>query len=256
MIGVIFITYEDIQKRIRRRKIRFRIFLFIIVLSTVGVYLFTNPVIKVRDIIVSGNNTVSSEKIIELTEINKGDNMLKLNMRRIKDNVFTNPYIEACKIKMSVLGNVYIMVSERKNAMVTPYQDKYITFDKKGVVIEVLDELSGVNLPLIRGLNIKSAVPGKQMEVADERELNAVKIIFDNITSSNLSDIINEVDISNLLSIVLKTNHGFNIKIGTVDNIERKLFISKEIIDKDIMKRDLKGTLDVSFDGNPVFSLE
>jgi cell division protein FtsQ len=256
MIGVIYITYADIQKRIRRRKIRFRIFMFIIVLSTIGIYMFTYPIIKVKSIEVSGNNIVPTDKIIALSEINKGDNMLKLNMRRIRENIYTNPYVEVCKVKRSVLGYVYITISERMNAGIAPYNGKYVTFDKKGVIIEILDKLDGINLPLISGLNIKSAMPGKLMEVSDQRQLEAVKIIFDGITTSDLSDIISGVDITNLLSIILKTNHGFNIEIGTVDNIDKKLMISKEIIEKDILKRELKGTLDVSFEGNPVFRLQ
>lgn len=253
---MIYITYADIQKRIRRRKIRFRIFMFIIVLSTIGIYMFTYPIIKVKNIEVSGNNIVPTDKIIALSEINKGDNMLKLNMRRIRENIYTNPYVEVCKVKRSVLGYVYITINERMNAGIAPYNGKYITFDKKGVIIEILDKSDSVNLPLISGLNIKSAMPGKLMEVPDQRQLEAVKIIFDGITTSDLSDIISGVDITNLLSILLKTNHGFNIEIGTIDNIDKKLMISKEIIEKDILKRELKGTLDVSFEGNPVFRLQ
>ncbi len=253
---MIYITYADIQKRIRRRKIRFRIFMFIIVLSTIGIYMFTYPIIKVKNIEVSGNNIVPTDKIIALSEINKGDNMLKLNMRRIRENIYTNPYVEVCKVKRSVLGYVYITINERMNAGIAPYNGKYITFDKKGVIIEILDKSNSVNLPLISGLNIKSAMPGKLMEVSDQRQLEAVKIIFDGITTSDLSDIISGVDITNLLSILLKTNHGFNIEIGTIDNIDKKLMISKEIIEKDILKRELKGTLDVSFEGNPVFRLQ
>ena len=119
MIGVIYITYADIQKRIRRRKIRFRIFMFIIVLSTIGIYMFTYPIIKVKSIEVSGNNIVPTDKIIALSEINKGDNMLKLNMRRIRENIYTNPYVEVCKVKRSVLGYVYITISERMNVKIT-----------------------------------------------------------------------------------------------------------------------------------------
>ncbi|HBM74366.1 MAG TPA: hypothetical protein DD429_02280 [Clostridiaceae bacterium] len=230
--------------------------MFIIVLSTIGIYMFTYPIIKVKNIEVSGNNIVPTDKIIALSEINKGDNMLKLNMRRIRENIYTNPYVEVCKVKRSVLGYVYITINERMNAGIAPYNGKYITFDKKGVIIEILDKSDSVNLPLISGLNIKSAMPGKLMEVSDQRQLEAVKIIFDGITTSDLSDIISGVDITNLLSILLKTNHGFNIEIGTIDNIDKKLMISKEIIEKDILKRELKGTLDVSFEGNPVFRLQ
>lgn len=249
-------SYEDIQKRIRRRKFRFRIILTMIIISGALIYLFTNPVIKVKNIIVKGNDIVPAEKIIELSDINIGENLLLMNMRKIRENIFTNPYIETCGVKRSLFGYVYITVGERKNAGYTQYNGKYITFDKNVVAIEILDKLEGINLPQISGMDIKKASPGKPIEVSDDRQINVIKIVFNSVTSNNLSDIINEVDIKNLISITVKTKYGINIKLGTVDNIDEKLSASKEIIEKDILKRDLKGTLDISFEGNPIFRPE
>lgn len=253
---MIDITYAEIQKRIRRRKIRFRIFLIIIVISIALLYLFTHPVIKVVKITVSGNNCVSKDKIIELSQIKIGDNLLDLNTRKIKQNIYSNPYIEECKVKRSIFGEVFILVNERQNAGVTLYNNKYITFDKNGVVIEILNDKEGINLPFISGLMIKNAQIGKTMDVEDYRQLEAIKIIFDTVKDVNFSDIINEVDVKNLLSIIIKTSYDINIKIGTIDNLDKKLSVAKGIIEQDLKKRELKGTLDVSFNGNPVFRIQ
>lgn len=256
MIGVVNIAYTDIQKRIKKRKKRFRVFLILLILSVLIIYVLTTPVFKVNEIIVSGNNIVPAEKIITLSGINKGDNLLKLNMGMITDNILTNPYIEACDVKRSFFGSVYISVGERENAGITRYKDKYLAMDKNGAVIEILDSTDGLNLPLISGLNIKNAVPGKVIELSDSRQLNVIKIVFDSITSCDLSDIINEVDISNLISILVKTKLDIIIKIGSVDKINDKLKIAKAIIEQDLSKKGLKGNLDLSFDGNPIFKQE
>lgn len=249
-------AYADIQKRIKRRKIRFRFFLFLIIISISVILLFKMPIFIVKNISTGGNNIVESEMLIELSGIEIGQNLLKLNMRQIKQNIFSNPYIEKCKITRNLFGNVYINVTERQSVGVAKFESKYVTFDKKGVIIEVLDTTEGINLPLIDGMDISGAEPGKTMELADTRKLSALEAIFNNISKCGLSGIINEIDINSLLSIVLKNGQGVNIKIGTIENIDKKLMVSKAIMDEDVVKNGLKGTIDVSFNGNPVFRQE
>lgn len=246
-------TYADIQKRIRRRKIRFRIFFAILLISVTLVFLFSTPVFKVKKIIVEGNNIVSSQKIIELSDIKIGDNLLKLNTGKINDNIKTNSYISASKIVRSIAGNVYIKVEERQAAGIANYGNGYVTMDKKGVIIEMLDKKDAVHLPLIAGLDIKNAVPGKMAQVEDIRKLDAMELIFDTTSSVKIFDIINKVEIENLLSITIKTKYSIDLKIGDTSDLAEKLGRCKAIIDQDLLKKKLKGTIDVSFKGNPVF---
>lgn len=246
----------DVQKRIKRRRRRFRFFFFLIIISIAIIFLFKTPVFKVRKVMVRGNNIVSGEKLIELSGVNSGDNVLKLNIRQINENILTNPYIETSKVKRNIFGEVYIDVNERQSAGVSVFGKKYVTFDIKGVIIEIMDSKEGINLPQIEGFDIKSAVPGKTMELWDGRKLDAFAIILNNITNSGLSDIIDEIELENLISIVLKTKYNINIKIGTIEDIEQKIRISKIIMDEDVCKKGLKGTIDVSFNGNPVFKQE
>lgn len=249
-------AYIDIQKRIKRRRRRFKVVFFLIVISLATMFLFKTPVFKVRNIVVNGNSVVFEEELVELSGVNIGDNLLKLNIRQINENILVNPYIETSKIRRTILGSVYITVSERKAAGIASFRNKYATFDKKGVIIELIDSMEGMNLPLIQGLEIQNALPGKTMEILNKRKLDAFSIIINNISNSGLSDIINEIDLNNLVSVVLKTVHGISIKIGTIENIGRKLAASKAIIEQDILKKGIKGTLDLSFNGNPVFRQE
>lgn len=254
MNGVVGIDSSNIKKRIRKRKRRLKFFLFLIMISLLAIFLLTVPVFKVNEIVVSGNNLVSTERIAILTGVKSGDNLLKLNMGRIEENVLTNPYIETCKATRSLFGKLYIAVSERQSAGLTFFGDKYVTIDKNGVIIDIADSIDELDLPLISGLKIKNAVPGKPIELTDYRQLDTLKEIFGVITSTDFSGIINEVDISSLVSIKLKTKYDVTIKVGSIDNIKDKLVVAKTIIEQDINVKGLKGTLDVSFNGNPVFS--
>ncbi|KPU44037.1 cell division protein FtsQ [Oxobacter pfennigii] len=248
--------YNDIKKRIRRRKLRFRMCMLLIITCTATIYLFTTPVIKVKDIIVEGNVVCTEDKIIELSGIEYGDNLLRLNMREITQNVLTNSYIESCDIKRTLFGNIYISVQERQSAAISTFGEDFVTIDKKGVVIEVLDSVSGISLPAVEGLDITEAIPGKTMVLSDERKLNVFLKIFDNIAKDDFSAIIKGIDMNNLMSIIIKTAQDINIKLGSIENIEYKIKVSRAILEQDDSIKGLKGTIDVSFDGNPVFRQE
>jgi cell division protein FtsQ len=253
MVRVISMSYKDIQKRIKRRRIRFRIFLSLLLISAIAIYIFRNPVFKVKNIITKGNNIIPAERLIELSDIKVGDNLLRLNIKRINTGIRTNSYIEESKIKRTLTGNIYIIVNEREAAGISNFGDKFVTMDKKGVIIEVLDSREGVNLPLIEGLDIINAIPGNMAEIPDPRKLNTLEIIFDNVTKDNLSGIINGVELKNLVSIMIKTNHNINFKIGDIENIRDKIERCRVIMEQDLIGKGSKGTIDVSFKGNPVF---
>lgn len=249
-------AYAEIQKRIRRRRIRFRIYIALILISIAVIYLVRTPVLKVKKIILTGNNVISSEKYISLSGINIGDNMLTLNIGKINGNIKTNPYVESSKIRRTLTGNLYINIRERKVAGIVNYDNRYVTMDKKGVIIETLDTNKGIKVPLITGLDIKNAVSGKTVELYDGRKLSTLEILFDNISSHGISDIINEIDLKSLLSIVVKTKYGVNLKLGSIDDIGEKIEYCKAIIEQDVKQKGLKGSIDVSFKGNPVFEQE
>jgi len=253
---VIIIKDQDIQKRIRRKKRRFKIFFLLIITSIIVIFIFRTPVFKVRNIVVKGNNIVEEQILKELSGINIGDNLLKINIRNVSENILTCPYIEDIKVKRSLFGTIQIIVNERQSAGIIEYENKYVTIDKKGVVIEVVDSREGISLPLVQGLNIKEAKPGKILELQEQRKIEAFNVIINNISTIGLFDIINEVDINNILSIIIRTNNGINIKLGSTENIEYKLKVSKAIMENDVQKKGLKGTIDVSFNGNPVFKQE
>jgi cell division septal protein FtsQ len=250
---VIFIINVDVQRRIRRRKIRFRIFFIISLISLLGIYLFNNPVIKANRVIVNGNSIISTEKIIDLSGIKNGDNLLHLNLKQINKKLSLNPYVEKSKVRWTISGNVYIEIEERNAAAIVKYGSKYVTMDKKGVIIEILDKIDDIKLPIVNGLDIKSAVSGNIVELSDIRKLNALKIIFDSLTKCNLFDIISEIDVNNLVTIIIKSKYNIDLKIGDIDDIDNKLKRCSIIIEQDLKKKGQKGTLDVSFKGNPVF---
>lgn len=232
---------------------RSRLLLTLLLICSGAIYILSTPVFKVRNIYVRGNAIVPSDKVIQLSGIKPGDNLLRLNTSKIDRRIKTNSYIGSATVKRNPVGDVYLVISERSAAGISAYGKKYVTMDKKGAIIEIIDTKDGINLPLITGLGIKNAVSGSTVAIEDDRKLKSMEEIFNSVKTAGLSDIIIEADLNDLQSIRIKTKYGIVLKIGNTDDIDRKLEACKAIMDQDLIKKGLKGTIDVSYKGNPVF---
>ena len=89
------------QRRRKRRKTVLTLILLIIVLACIGAYLLTSPTFKIQEISIKGNEQLTTEKVEELAEIKKGDNIfskiskvleVKLKQKRYIKHETLNPF--------------------------------------------------------------------------------------------------------------------------------------------------------------------
>ncbi len=107
----------------------------------------------------------------------------------------------------------------------------------------------------VQGFEFNQSKIGKPLKAKDER---AVKILndFGVLLKNNTSDIVfSELDLRNLLDIRIYSK-GISVKIGTSDQMEKKLNTAINILKRDELKKAKKGYVDVSYVGNPVFYIE
>jgi cell division protein FtsQ len=71
-----------------------------------------SSIFNIKQIIVSNNNKISSDEIINLSGLKTEINMFKMSKRNISNNVKVNPYIENIKIKRSLKGVITLEVEE------------------------------------------------------------------------------------------------------------------------------------------------
>jgi anionic cell wall polymer biosynthesis LytR-Cps2A-Psr (LCP) family protein len=68
-------------------------------------------------------------------------------------------------------------------------------------------------------------------------------------------NLVSEIDISDLSDIKLKIKEGIKANLGSADNLDYKISFAKSIVE-DVKKQNVKGTIEMSYDGNPVFKPE
>ncbi|MCY6354038.1 cell division protein FtsQ/DivIB [Clostridium sp. ZS2-4] len=246
---------ELIEKR--RKKIRMKRYITIIVIliAVVVTLCLKLSYFNIKDIKVLNNRNIGSEEIKKLSQINLGENIFYLNLRKNRTAILSNPYILKADIKRKLPNKINIYVEERTAVFYVKQNDKYLVIDEKGIVLEEKSSINGMKLINLEGFQGKNYKVGEVLDNSNVRKLQIINNITELIKS--LKDGIPEpsiVDIKDLTDIKLYYGNMM-VKLGTSDELQKKLnrAINTLVYNKLIGK---KGYIDVSFKGSPVFFIE
>ena len=141
----------------------------------------------VTTVYVEGNVHYTNEEIIEMVmEGYYGNNSLLLSMKYKDKSIVGVPFVE--KMDVSVLDphTIKIEVYEKAIAGYVEYLERYMYFDKDGIVVESsLEKTEGV--PLVTGLNFDHVVLYEPLPVEDESIFRSILSITQLVNKYNLS---------------------------------------------------------------------
>lgn len=245
---------------IRKKKatIKRSLVLFVLLMGILATLFLKLPYFNIQNIEASNNRVIASEEIVKLSGILEGNNIFYINVKSVKTNVISNPYIYDVKVKRKFPNTVELEVKERDAAFYSVVGNKYLILDRNGTILEVRESMKGIDLVRVYGVNssfiLETLEPGKIIETEDSRKIKVLTDFADLIVR-NISDIkISAIDITDLLSINVSIGN-ISGKLGNYENIETKLNKVFNIVSEDRVKNS-KGYVDVSFEGNPVVYIE
>lgn len=97
------------KKKKNKKKIILKILIIIIILGSL-IFYFKN--MKIKNIYVTGNNTLKDQEIIELAGINNYPNLFQISSKKIEKKIKLNPLIDSVKVKKTFLGKITINIKE------------------------------------------------------------------------------------------------------------------------------------------------
>lgn len=244
---------ELILKRRRRIRLKKIIMLFILMVSLFVTLCLKLSYFNVKNIQVVGNKNIPQKEISLLSGINLGNNIFYIDLKSSENNILSNPYITSVDIKQKLPSTIEITVKEREAIFYNEKDKKYFVVDKNGVLLQQRDDIKGMKLTKLDGIDYVTTEFGKLSEDKDKRKNDAVKSLGELIQNNKILNI-TSIDLSNSIDIKVYSNNIL-IKLGSADNIDEKLNKALNILERKEFK-GAKGYIDVSFDGNPVFFIE
>lgn len=237
----------------RKKKIFFmRILLLLVIVAAVGLLAYL--LMRVEEIEVSGIYWYDAQEVIELSQIEKGDSVLKLNEAGIKQNIEKNPHYIVEDIKYSFPTKVTIVVTERPEAACFAFANTYVIIDPEGLILGHVEKSQGTLLPIVNGLEVTEFVLGAQIRTTDTYKQDVLRKVLNALCGQNMQNEVESIDISNVNQIWMQLREdGTKVCLGQGTELEEKFQWLQKIIETIWQKGYTGGTIDLTSVTAPVY---
>ncbi|MDD4588073.1 MAG: FtsQ-type POTRA domain-containing protein [Heliobacteriaceae bacterium] len=176
---------------------------------------------------VKGTSLIDQDELIRLSGIRFGENIWKLNVDRVQQQLTFHPQVEAVTVKREWPSGIWLEIRERKPVAVLAQGSDFILVDQRGIFLQKVTSLHGIPLPMITGLPVPVTVgPGQTLEI----DGLPVALRLCQEMSSSLILQIGEIHVANKERLVLYTGEGLEIRFGSPVDIVAKGEILTEIL--------------------------
>lgn len=226
---------EQIRKQKRIKSFRVMKYTSVSILVIVAIIAtMTSPLFNIKQITVEGNEKITTDEIISLSQINIEENTYKTNMKKAKEKILENPYIDNVEIKRKLPSNVLITVQERKATFMIEYGGGYTYINNQGYILEVSSEK--LEIPIIQGSEtvVEELKPGNRLENNDLAKMSTVIKIIEIAESNDMSNLISRIDIENSQNykIIFESEQKVAY-LGDETDLNTKILSIKSIIERE-----------------------
>ncbi len=132
---------EKLRKDKRKRKLKrkIKILLVLLIFVMIGAY-FVSDVSRVRQIVVTGQQELSQEDILNGISVHKGDVTLLVNTSQVEKEVGAMAFVKKVKVTKSLVGTVRIEIEEAQKVAYSVIDQKTYVIDELGNVSETDDK--------------------------------------------------------------------------------------------------------------------
>lgn len=232
----------------RRRRQRLRRALFFFLLVTALFYFIHSGFFSLENIIFTGNEHIKASDLEALMGVTRGTNLWQLDTGALARRLATNPLVAAASVYRRWPHTLVVRVQERVPVAFLVDQGGFLLIDATGVVMERVQQIGSLNLPLISGIgSLEKVGPGSRIE---DQGLRAALSVLQQIPPAILTQL-REIIAPSPVNLQLIWAGKIRVKFGDSGDVSAKLERLQEAL------RGLPGDsvveyIDVSFAGPPV----
>lgn len=241
----------------RTTPLRF-VILLIGLLSGVGIYsLIESPLFRVERITVLGTLKLTEKDVKAASKIAPGTHFFRIRTQEVKANLSVLPWVQSADVRVRIPGELIITITERHPVGYIPVQGGFYSFDRFGVLLEVVTDPKEIDLPVLTGLDISDwggRLPEPGYKTADPRIVRAGDLLY---ALGPITTRISEVSVNNDGEFIIYTLDGKTTLFGHAGpDLVEKVALLREILE-DIDNNGVKvAHIDLRFKGKPIIKLE
>lgn len=213
------------------------------------ILLLSSSLFDIKNIVITGNNVLSREEIIEMAGLGGGKNIFLVNTISITKSLEASHYVKSVEADIIYPSEVRLNIVERKVRSLVEFGSIFLHVDEEGMVLGVSSTVKEP-LPIVTGLKISDFSEGQFLSIDNPSSFESVVSLNKLFEKYEIGDVL-KVDISDADDIHIFIN-GLDISFGSISDANEKIRRIKYILDE-IPKND-RGYLDASdVTKNPVF---
>ncbi len=204
----------------------FVLFVLIAALGT-GLYIYNNY--TVVNAYVDGNAHYTDQEILDMIMTGKLDkNSMYLSLKYRNKDITGIPFVEKMDVEVLSPDTIRINVYEKAVAGYVKYLDRYIYFDRDGIVVET-SEMASDDVPLVLGLEFNYVVLHEKLPVENEEVFAEILDITQLLTKYDLG--VDKIFFDSEYRIYLYFD-SVEVSLGTNENIDEKIIQLQYILPK------------------------
>ena len=247
------ITKKQAKILKKKKKIKRIIKTIILLALIIGGFCFAliSPIFNVTEINVTGNEQISSDTIISLSQLEIGQNLFRFNRIKVSNEIKTNAYIENVKIQRKIPNKIEITIEERKRDYNVEFLNGYAYINNQGYILEIAEQK--LELPVIKGISTpqEQIVEGNRLNDEDLEKLETVIQIMNICKNYDLDTKISSIDITNKSNYIINMDEEKKtIQLGNDSNLRNKILYVPAILTEN---KEKEGTIYLNGDINGDF---
>lgn len=188
-------------------------------------YIYSNY--KITTVYVDGNNHYSDEEIRNMVMDGAfGDNSFFLSLKYKDKSIEDVPFISKMDVTVVDPNTIRIQVYEKAVAGYIEYLEKYMYFDKDGVVIEASDQKS-IGIPMVTGLEFDHVIVKQPLPIDNPEIFEEVLNITQLVSKNDLS--VDKIHFAKDGTVVLYFEN-IRVNLGSPQEIDEKIMCLPHIL--------------------------
>lgn len=199
---------------------------FLVIIAVILLIFIYSPILTLREIRTSGLKFLTNEDIERICNTPYGTPLFSLETDEISKRLLSDLRIEDAVVRRSLPSYLDITVTERTPMATIATDNYYLAVDKRGVVIDAYNAPKYLEIPNIKGMNLKNVFIGD--EITDESAKRILSFL-EAINPKYLKEF-KELEYRND-TIVGETATGVVIRLGDLSNIELKAHLAENFFE-------------------------
>ena len=226
------------KKKINKKSriIKYLCIMFLIIIALL--LFFMSPIFNIEEIRIFGNSKITTTECINLSKLEIGQNIYKLNKSQIKKNLRQNAYIDKISITRKLPNIIEITIQERTATFMLELENnEYAYINNQGYILEKSN--NKIETITITGFstNIENINVGNRLSEEDLNKLETILKIVDTAQNNDIIRYITKIDIAdkNEYKLILEGEQK-TVYLGDASSISTRMLYVKAIIEKETGK--------------------